>query len=79
MLTDVRAEDELFTLAPGTNSRQFSTTRTTVFYRVLAKEASRDLTEEQKAQLKGTAYANWLDREKRINGAKRLVSGFEFD
>lgn len=79
MLTDVRAEDELFTLAPGTNSRQFSTTRTTVFYRVIAKEASRDLTEEQKTQIKSTAYANWLDREKRTHGAKRLVSGFEFD
>lgn len=79
MLTDVRAEDELFRLEPGTNSRQFSSTRTTVFYRVIAKEASRELTEEQKTQIKGTAYANWLDREKRTNGAKRLVPGFEFD
>ena len=79
MLTDVRAEDELFKLEPGTNSRQFSSIRATVFYRVIAKEASRELTEEQKTQIKGTAYANWLDREKRANGARRLVPGFEFD
>ena len=79
MLTDVKAEDELFALAPGTNSRQFSTIRTTTFYRVLEKEPSRELTEEQKTQIKGTAYANWLDREKRANGAKKHVPGFEFD
>ena len=79
MLTDVRAEDELFALAPGTNSRQFSTTRTTVFYRVIEKDPAREISEEQKTQLKGTAYANWLDREKRTHDAKRHVPGFEFD
>jgi len=79
MLTDAAAEEELFALAPGTNSRQFSTTRTTVFYRVIEKDPARALTDEQKTAIKATAYANWLDREKRTNGAKRLVPGFELD
>lgn len=79
MLTDVRAEDELFNLAPGTNSRQFSTARTTVFYRVLEKDPSRQLTEEQRTQIKSSAFANWLSREKRLNDSRRLVPGYEFD
>ena len=79
MLTDVRAEEELFKLEPGTNSRQFSTTRQTTFYRVIAKEAAREVTEEQKTKLKETAFTNWLEREKREHGARRLVPGFEFD
>ena len=79
MLTDVRAEDELFALAPGTNSRQFSTTRMTVFYRVIEKDPAREISEEQKTTIKGTAYTNWLEREKRTHDAKRLVPGFEFD
>lgn len=79
MLTDVRAEDELFSLAPGTNSRQFSTTSVTTFYRVVAKEAARALTDEQKATLKDTAYANWLERQKREYGGKRLLPGYQFD
>ena len=79
MLTDVRAEDELFAMAAGTNSRQFSTTRQTTFYRVIAKEAAREVTEEQKTKIKETAFGNWLEREKREHGARRLVPGYEFD
>lgn len=79
MLTDVKAEDELFALAPGTNSRQFSTTSTTVFYRVIEKDPARALTDEQKTAIKATAYTNWLARQKQTYDAKRLVPGFEFD
>ena len=79
MLTDVKAEDELFALGTGTNSRQFSTTRQTTFYRVIEKDPARAITEEQKTKLKQTAFSNWLEREKREHGAKRLVPGFAFD
>jgi len=79
MLTDVRAEDELFAMPTGTNSRQFSTTRQTTFYRVIEKDPARAVTEEQKTKLKETAFANWLEREKREHGAKRLLPGYEFD
>jgi len=79
MLTDVRAEEELFALPTGTNSRQFSTTRQTTFYRVIEKDPARAVTEEQKTKIKETAFANWLEREKREHGAKRLVPGYEFD
>lgn len=79
MLTDVKAEDELFALGTGTNSRQFSTTRQTTFYRVIEKDPARAVTDEQKTKIKETVFANWLEREKREHGAKRLVPGFEFD
>lgn len=79
MLTDVKAEDELFALASGSNSRQFSTTRQTTFYRVIEKDPARAITDEQKTKIKETAFANWLERQKREHGAKRLLPGFEFD
>ena len=79
MLTDIRAEDELFALGPGVNSRQFSTTRQTTFYRVIEKDPARAVTEEQKTKLKETAFANWLEREKREHGARKLLPGFQFD
>ncbi len=79
MLTDIRAEDELFVLGSGTNSRQFSTTRQTTFYRVIEKDPARAITDEQKTTIKQNAFSNWLEREKRGHGAKRLLPGYEFD
>ncbi len=79
MLTNVKAEDELFAMGPGTNSRQFSTTRQTTFYRVIEKDPARAVTDEQKTKLKETAFANWLERMKHRHGAKRLLPGYGFD
>ncbi|CAN5140718.1 hypothetical protein BH18CHL2_BH18CHL2_04480 [soil metagenome] len=79
MLTDLSTEQELFALAPGTNSRQFSTRTQTTFDCVLEKDAARALTEDQITQLKGSAFAYWLAREKERNGARKLVKGFEFE
>lgn len=79
MLTNIRAEDELFALGPGTNSRQFSTTRQTTFYRVIEKDPARAVSDEQKTKIKETAYENWLARQKREYGARRLLPGYELD
>ncbi len=78
LLTDVRAEEELFKLEPGTVSHQFSTRSTTVFYKVLEKDLARSLTDDQKRSLAGTAYEYWLAKEKRDHDAQRLVPGLEF-
>lgn len=79
MIADVRAEDELFALEAGKNSRSFSTTRQTTFYRVVEKDPSRALSDEQRTSIAATAFDHWLDRQKREHGAKKHRPGFELD
>jgi len=78
MLTDLRAEDELFRLEPGTVSHQFSSRTATTIYKILEKDTARALTDEQKRTISDTAYEYWLQREKRDHDAQRLVPGLEF-
>lgn len=78
MLTDVKAEEELFRLEPGTVTHQFSTRTSTTFYKVLEKDPARALTDEQKRTISDTAYEYWLQKEKRDHDAQRLVPGLEF-
>lgn len=77
MLTDLKAEDELFKLDAGTVSHQFATRVETVFYKVLEKAASREITEDQKKIITDGAYQYWLNRQERDNDARKLVPGFE--
>lgn len=79
MITDLRAEEDLFKMAPNTNSRQYSLASATTFYRVLEKDPARELTPEQIEQLKANAFGYWLAFEKREHGAARLLPGHEFD
>ncbi len=78
MLTDVRAEEELFKIEPGTVSHQFSTRTATTFYKVLEKDSARALADDQKRSISETAYEYWLQKEKRDHDAQRLVPGLEF-
>lgn len=79
MNTDLRAEEELFALPPNTNSRQYSVSSQTTFYRVLEKDPARALTPEQIEQIKATAFGYWLAQEKREHDAARLMPGQEID
>jgi parvulin-like peptidyl-prolyl isomerase len=79
MLTDTFAEDELFALDPGTVSRPFASVGESIYYKVVEKSESRALDDDQKKVLQDSAYTVWLAREKRANGAQRLVPGHEFD
>ena len=77
-IDSVIKERELFALAPGTVSRQFSTTSSNEFYKVVEKDPSRALTDEQKTKIHDSAYAYWFDQNRRLHDLQKLVTGYEF-
>jgi parvulin-like peptidyl-prolyl isomerase len=77
-LDSVTKETELFALAPGTVSRQFSSSGQTEFYRVVEKDPARALTDAQTTKIKDSAYAYWFDKNRRLHDLQKLVSGYEF-
>lgn len=77
-LDSVSKEIELFALAPGTVSRQFSTIGQTEFYKVVEKDPARALTDEQKTKIHDSGYAYWFDKNRRAHGVRKLVPGYEF-
>lgn len=77
-LDSVSKETELFALAPGTVSRQFSTVGQTEFYKVVEKDPARALTDDQKTKIHDSAYAYWFDKNRRAHDVRKLVPGYEF-
>jgi hypothetical protein len=77
-LDSLSKETELFALAPGAVSRQFSTTGQTEFFKVVEKDPARALTDEQKTKINDSAYAYWFDRNRRAHDIRKLVPGYEF-
>ncbi|MDQ6859249.1 MAG: peptidylprolyl isomerase, partial [Chloroflexota bacterium] len=77
-LDSVTKENELFALAPGTVSRQFSTTGQTEFYKVVEKDPARALTDAQTTKIHDAAYAYWFDKQRRVHDVRKLVPGYEF-
>jgi len=77
-LDSVTKETELFALAPGTVSRQFSSAGQTEFYEVVEKDPARALTDDQKTKIHDNAYAYWFDKARRAHDVQKLVPGFEF-
>jgi parvulin-like peptidyl-prolyl isomerase len=77
-LDSVSKENELFALAPGTVSRQFSTSGQTEFYKVVEKDPAKDLTDAQKTKIHDSAYAYWFDKNRRAHDVRKLVPGYEF-
>ena len=77
-LDSVSKETELFALAPGTVSRQFSTTGQTEFYKVVEKDPARALTDDQTKKIHDSAYAYWFDKNRRAHDVRKLVPGYEF-
>jgi parvulin-like peptidyl-prolyl isomerase len=77
-LDSVTKETELFALAPGTVSRQFSSNGQTEFYKVVEKDPARALTDEQKTKIHDSAYAYWFDKNRRLHDLQKLVPGYEF-
>jgi len=77
-IDSVIKERELFALAPGAVSRQFSTTSRVEYYKVTEKDPSRALAEEQKTKIHDSAYAYWFDQNRRLHDLQKLVTGYEF-
>lgn len=77
-LDSVSKETELFSLAPGTVSRQFSSSGTVEFYKVVEKDPARALSDEQTKKIKDNAYPYWFDQNRRLHDLQKLVTGYEF-
>lgn len=74
MLVNIETEEELFQLEAGQVSREFATGSSSTFYKVLERDPSRAITEEQRTQINAGAYANWLQRWFRDHDARRTLS-----
>jgi parvulin-like peptidyl-prolyl isomerase len=78
-ITDLSAENELFTLEAGKVSQQHSGLTTTTWYKVIEKSDSRDLDADQKKTLTDNAYQYWLNQQKKAHDVLRLIPGLEFE
>lgn len=77
-LDNLSKDTELFALAPGTVSRQFTTTSQADFYKVVEKDPAKALTDAQTTKIHDQAYAFWFDKNRRAHDVRKLVPGFEF-
>lgn len=74
-MLDYSTEQELFKLDVGTTSRQFSTSAQANWYKVIGKEASRPLDDDQRTKLKENVYGHWFDEQSRTHRVEKLVPG----
>ena len=79
MLTDLSAENELFTIEPGKLSQQHNGLSFTTWYKVTEKSDSRDLDDTQKKAINDNAYTYWLNQQKKAHNVTRLIPGLEFE
>src|SRR2546430_13515172 len=79
MLTDLSAENELFTIAAGQLSTQHNGLTTTTWYKLIEKSDSRALDDTQKKAINDNAYTYWLNRQKKAHNVSRLIPGLEFE
>ena len=79
MLTDIAAENELFTIPAGQRSIQHNGLTVTTWYKVLEKSDSRDLEDAQKKTITDSAYTYWLNGQKKAHNVLRLIPGLEFE
>ena len=78
-ITDLSAENELFTLVAGKVSQQHSGLTTTTWYKVIEKSDSRGLDDDQKKTITDNAYQYWLNQQKKAHDVLRLIPGLEFE
>ena len=79
MLPDPNAEAAVFSAEAGKITDPISTSRTWTIYKVLEKDPSRALTDDQKDKLKQTSYQYWLARQKKAYNAHKLLPGLSPD
>jgi parvulin-like peptidyl-prolyl isomerase len=79
MITDLSAENELFTIPAGQRSQQHNGLTQTTWYKVIEKSDSRELEEAQKKTITDSAYQYWLNQQKKAHNVVRLIPGVEFE
>ena len=77
-MLDGAVENEVFALDVGSVSRQFATRGQTTWFKVVGKEPSRALDEDQRQKLKDNVYAHWFDEQTRTHDVRKLVPGLAF-
>ncbi len=79
MITRLDIESDVFALDVGKVSAQKSDASQTVWYKVLEKDPSRALDDDQKTKITNNAYDYWYQQQKRAHHIQKLVPGHELD
>lgn len=79
MLTDLKAEDAIFSRAAGERTQQITGRTQSAVYRVLERDPARELAAEQKETIKTQAYRYWLEKQKRAYDVHKLVVGLSVE
>ncbi|MDQ2950963.1 MAG: peptidylprolyl isomerase [Chloroflexota bacterium] len=79
MITKLEIEQDVFTLDAGKVSSQKSDSSQTVWYKVLEKDPSRALDDDQKKKISDNAFGYWYQQQKKAHEIHKLVPGHELD
>jgi parvulin-like peptidyl-prolyl isomerase len=79
MVTRLDIERDVFTLAVGKVSAQKSDASQTVWYKLLERDESRALDDDQKKKISENAFSYWYQGQKTAHFIKKLVTGHELD
>ena len=79
MLDKLDTEQQVFALKVGDVSTQIADRVQTTWYKVLERDESRALEDDQKKKIKDNAYPYWLQQQKKAHGVEKLVPGHELD
>jgi parvulin-like peptidyl-prolyl isomerase len=79
MITKLDIEKDVFALDVGKISAQKSDQSQTVWYKVLEKDPSRAIDDDQKKKISDHAYDYWYQGMKKAHEIKKLVPGHELD
>lgn len=79
MLVNVDAEKRVFETEVGKLTEPVVTARDWTIYKVLEKDAAREISADQRTKMKQDAYPYWLARQKQAYGVRKLLPGFAVD
>lgn len=79
MITKLDIEKDVFALEVGKVSAQKSDASQSVWYKVIEKDPSRALDDDQKKRVSDSAYDYWYQQQKQAHQIKKLVPGHELD
>ncbi len=77
-MLDLRAEQEVFSKEVGKVTGSVAASAQTTFYKILERDPSRALTDDQKTQIKENSFSYWLAQQKKAHDVTKLVPGLEF-
>lgn len=76
MLVNVEAEKAVFGTEAGKLTEPIASAKDWTIYKILEKDAGREVTEDQKTKMKANAYQYWLARQKKTYEVRKLMPGF---